>query len=445
MKKWYKYVLCMVFSVFMLLTVGCSIGKEANVAMENQGKDLLIYYVKDHPYYGTALGAFIYANPDYNITLKDFETDEEMCNLLKTEIAAGKGPDVVLMTSESEFDFYKSIKSGNLADMKMYFEQDEKYSETDYYTKVLDGAELLDGQYGVPFTFSLETLIVNRTALGEAGVVVNDSVEQFDDILALCESAIEVADNETLAFMVEMRNTLLNVTPRIQTDLVGRYVENSGIELIDAEGKLICDVEQLQKVMEFLSHVQEEYKNKEEIRKQLMQENDVSKILCMSFNGSYVYDQLIAEYFTETEKEIFVSLPWKNVDGKVQPIVCDYGVVNQNSKSKGAAYQLLKYLMDYEVPQAPGHPLSVCRDIVDKQLNVMQQRESVLTDMTLSKLSEDAYKESQSTLDNMATAIIYNTGYYDIAFGRLREFFNSVDQETVLIELQSELERYLRE
>lgn len=432
-KKW-SMCICLLFTACMLLSAGCG----TNTTADDQGTDLLVYYVKGHDYYGEALGAFIYSHSKYDITLQAFESDEDMCNQLATEIAAGQGPDVVLLSSESDFDIYKAVKSGNVADLSSYFENDEEFAVENYYESVLNAGIISGGQYLVPFTFGMESLLVNRTKLEDAGINI-DNVADFDGAVSLVEAACEAADNETIGISIYNGEKFF-------TDNDVRYLIVSGVSLVDADGKVSEVIDQSQRAIDFLALSDEEYKNKREVFAQL---SDISSCLAMSVCYNFTYTPSLAEYYTANNAagDAYVSMPWKNINGQPQPVVCDYGFVNKNSKSKKAAYELLRYLMDYsEIPTGAVCPLSVNRSDVEKQLARMQQQEPTLANGTvLSKLSEESYVEIVETLDNMVTAIVYNTGYYDIASDQMAAYFSTGDKDGTLEDLKSELTRYLRE
>ena len=77
----------------------------------------------------------------------DYKTmgDDEFQALIRTEIPAGKGPDLLLFASPDIPDVYKTAAAGLFTDLNLYFAKDGEIDLSDFITPVMDGA-LLNGQ-----------------------------------------------------------------------------------------------------------------------------------------------------------------------------------------------------------------------------------------------------------------------------------------------------------
>ncbi len=438
MKKSIRLLLLACIS--MLLLVGC--GDEDKALGEE--KKLEVYYLKGHDYYGTALGEFnrLYGSA-YPIKITAFETDEELQNQLTTEIAAGKGPDVVLISAESGFDIYKAVKSGNIEELTPYFANDNSFQADDYYSSVMECTSEWGGQYIVPFTFNLEVLFVEEAQLKEIGYEV-EGINNFTDFVNMIEEFKKNGAAERLSLYTLSHGRSAN-------SLMGRFLINSGLKIVDEQGNISEDLEDTQTIMKLLSVLEEDYASKPDV---LSRQSDISfdKTICLSSNGNYPILQLMAQSIAGTILDTeYIALPWKNMGGTYQPSVCDYGFVNRNSSQKEAAYILLKYLMDYEIPFGLQYPISVSRKVVDSELSMLDHTEMFALRRTDGSniytefLDESTREEIEAVLDNMGIAVLYNTGYHSIVEAKLSDYMGTKDMASTLDAAYDELNRYLRE
>lgn len=442
MKKCRIFKLILFICTVVLFVNGCGAKEEA------KDKKIEVYYVKGHYYFDQALNGFKESYKDkYDVQLTGFESDEMMQNQLTTEIAAGKGPDAVLLSSNSDFDIYKAVRSGNIEDLTDYFDKDSTYDPEKYYGSVVNTSkERWGSQYVVPFTFGLDVLYVEEEVWN--GVDGNiEALSNYDSYIGLIEKIREYVDKDTLStYSISPVNTAL------QIDLAGRYLENSGINIIDPSGKMSEDVEYIADITEFLSGIQQEYLEKQDILAKESQLGGIDKAASISHNGNYPIIQLmvnsIAENVLETQ---YIDLPWKNTNGLYQPTIIDYGYINETGKNKAGAYALLRYIMDYEIPFGMQYPLSVNRDVVEAELSELETREIETLQMAdgsyvyTSLLDEATRNDVEAVLDHMDSAVIYNTGYFDLAVDDIMNEMGNTDMEPMLEDLKSGIDRYLRE
>lgn len=123
-------------------------------------------------------------------------TREDALKNLSTEMAAGKGPDILVM-DDVPYEAY--IEKGALMDLK---ELRGQLQEEEYFTDVIDGFWMEDGLYILPLTYSIPILAGNGNVLAEA--------EDLETLAGLAD-LLEKADNgqDTLVFNVFNAENLL--------------------------------------------------------------------------------------------------------------------------------------------------------------------------------------------------------------------------------------------
>jgi len=420
----------------LLLMVVCLTGCGASEQEVLEDGKLIIYYVENHAYYGTALGEFYSRYQDiYDIQVVPFETEETMNTQLQTEIAAGMGPDVVLTTADSDLDIYKMVQSGNLEPLDTYLEEDQTFHEEDFYMPVIEGGKLQGAQYIMPFSFCLDVMYMCEE---EPGQYVSEEPADFDGMLKLLDDVQKHVDEEKVSVNYFYQNMLGGIYVH--------FLVNSGMEFVTEDGFASPELEQITPMMEYLQNNRDEYMNKQNLdiskRKRLF---DIYE--CFTMNNNYVSGRLYAkaEMPEEGENYILTEIPWKNVNGKPQPMITDYGFVMGNSDCKDGAFALLRYFTISDSVY-----MSVNRDRIKERFDYARVNYmdigrridgSPIEGVSITKEQKDA---ALATLDTMDTAIVANMGYYKIIGDYMKECLNEKAVWDVT-ELESRVERYLGE
>lgn len=428
---------CLVlFVIIMLLCTitGCS------GSNKDENNTLTVYYLKEHPYYGAALGEYNISQGQKEMELEAFESADVMISRLTTEIAVGKGPDVVLMDSGMDFDIYKAIRAGAIAELGSYFEMDEKYHSDNYFSPIMEGGKTEGKQYIIPFTFGLDTLYVDEGILDENAIDIM-SIDDYESMLGLLDKLSKSDIMDKVSFAAVSRGGM-------QDNVYTRFLCNSGTELI-AEGKVNIDTELLTKISNYLLCMKQEQDAKISSLNPNA-ENVYDTALAISSNGNYpIMRQMVKGLYEKRHLSELYAAPWKNVNGKNQPFIHDFGFVNSKSDNISEAYQLLRYLMDYETPFGGNSSISICRENVDRELESLSKTQIVAFkskngDNIMSVLlDEDTEEEIRSELEHMDMAKLTCNGYYKIVTDFLEGMQPSENID--FIELENSLKRYLNE
>ena len=150
MKKYISFVLL----IGLILSLTACNTENSSGMMDPPTSQLSLYI----PYiytlqYEEALEMFEQRYPDVEVTItrqedQNYETArEEYIQILKNEVMAGKGPDLILFTDEFE-DVYKTMDAGAFCDLTPYMQQDADFWN-EYSKPVLDGGVYKEKQYVV--------------------------------------------------------------------------------------------------------------------------------------------------------------------------------------------------------------------------------------------------------------------------------------------------------
>jgi len=94
-----------------------------------------------------------------NVEVVSFLNRNDLKKRLEKEIAAGKGPDVVISSSELTLDMMDLARSGALYDMTDVIAADGQFTQEYYYTGVMEAGKVDDRQYVIPLSFSMPLLV----------------------------------------------------------------------------------------------------------------------------------------------------------------------------------------------------------------------------------------------------------------------------------------------
>ena len=88
-----------------------------------------------------ALEIFKKLYPEIEVSYQTYDTDEYQ-TMIRTEVPAGKGPDLVLLSSITFPDIYKTMSTDIFEDLNPYFGTDEGISLSEFVRPVMDGGVL---------------------------------------------------------------------------------------------------------------------------------------------------------------------------------------------------------------------------------------------------------------------------------------------------------------
>ncbi|MCR5681577.1 MAG: extracellular solute-binding protein, partial [Clostridiales bacterium] len=111
--------------------------------------------------------------------------EDEFADRLRTELPAGRGPDIVFGGEALLPDVYKAMATGIFMDYGPYMANDDEFDPADYYEGVLRGGRLFEKQYFLPLSFGMGVFMTTREALEENGIEP-ESLGTWDGFCAAC-------------------------------------------------------------------------------------------------------------------------------------------------------------------------------------------------------------------------------------------------------------------
>ena len=157
-------------------------------------------------------------------------SDEEFETRIRTEIPAGRGPDLVLMTYSAFPDMYKTIGTDLFEDLNPYFGTDAEIALSDFVKPVMDGGVLNGKRYLAPLNYELPVYLTTQAILDEVGMTA-DEVGTCDGFYEAASRFHEKYPDTTLFF------DFGGVDPYL-SDLVTLSM-NFGIRFIDYENGVL--------------------------------------------------------------------------------------------------------------------------------------------------------------------------------------------------------------
>ena len=164
-------------------------------------------------------------------------SDEEFETRIRTEIPAGRGPDLVLMTEHSFPDMYKTMQTDLFEDLNPYFGTDEEIALSDFVGPVMDGGVLNGKRYLAPLNYELPVYLTTQSILDEVGMTAED-LETCD---GFCEAAARFREkypDTTLFFDLGGMNPDLSDLTALCTNFGIRFINYETGELDVDESRL---------------------------------------------------------------------------------------------------------------------------------------------------------------------------------------------------------------
>lgn len=139
--------------------------------------------------------AFKKANPDVTLTLEILPNEKEHAQersvrleQIRTEILAGKGPDVYLISNETIMndplfkDVQQAMHNGVFADISSYYDADTDIGKEDLITEVMDGGVVNGARYVLPLRYTYPVLYTDRQIMQAAGLDLETAASDFNSL-----------------------------------------------------------------------------------------------------------------------------------------------------------------------------------------------------------------------------------------------------------------------
>lgn len=430
---------------------GCSSNLQQAQLKDPDGT-LKVYYViaQNNTDTRSAIDKFAKEHPNLQLELEGFSNSEEMDNRISTEMNSGQGPDVMIVNANTSLDINKMMMGKNLLDMNPWLQKDSTFQSQNYYP-ILDAGVNEEKQLVMPLGFGLMFGAVSQTLLREAGIQYDPESGGVSDFLQAANAAAEWDNPDTIKLSFPQSN------PSVICSLL---TDAAGYSLVDMKSRSVEIPAEFHSIVDLCRQYRENMKT----QNTLYQDDFVGRIhhnLFHMYNlNPLVYTKLVDTACAEggeLESQIF-ALPSHEDSGKYRAMAMEMALINANTKNANAAYQLVRYLMDYDRPlpqsaksaQQIGLPIN--RSVLEKQLETTktiggQHIKGADGMVPVLPLSEEHAQFIMKCISNVSSTGLYNQKVTTIVEDCMGPYINGVtsDYEGCVRELENKLKLYVNE
>ena len=276
-------------------------------------------------------------------------TDEDYEAIIRTEIPAGRGPDLLFSHGTDLPDVYKTMSSGVFLDLNPYFLFDEEFNPEDYFTGMLDSGLYGRERYLVPISCTLPLLTTSAEILEEEGIAP-DSFSTLEGLLAACETYKANHPDRT----VFADNGYIT-----GQNLLKMLYEKCGIELIDYRNNTITMEYDSLKAIADIARLH--YTAGEQNKTGRITYMDIPKHQAL-LNGDLtsMWTLFMIEHYnvvcTNAENHLVYTFP--DVNGGSTAQIMTFTAVSSNTENVLNAWRLIKILLSEEIQCGTGETLS---------------------------------------------------------------------------------------
>ena len=284
-----------------------------------------------------AIGLFEKAYPNISVTVKTLGDDEYEA-LIRTEIPAGRGPDLLFSYGIDIPDIYKAIKSGLFMDLNPFFINDPSFSLENYVEGVLNCGLFEGSRYFVPIEYMCPVLVTSLEALKDAGFTTDDlsTWDSFTDTLIQYKENVPDGDMFLTPGGVQNNSDLLYLF---------LYSNFNAIDYVHETASV--DKDKLEKIVNAAKLY---YQEKRTMYLQTMISGALMErkgLYCNELNATTDIYMKIRGLRSYGETPVFFAMP--DLNNGVTAQVCSISAIPQGAKNKLNAYRLLTLLLSEEL------------------------------------------------------------------------------------------------
>jgi len=314
---------------------------------EETGKLVLYTTERYGSLYDPAIRVFQEKYPEIEVSCRTYGEDE--CQtVLRAEVPAGGGPDLVLFQSSTFPDIYKTMQTGLFEDLNPYFAVDDEIALSEFLGPVMDGGVFGGERLVIPLNYDVPLIMTTESILAELGM----SAEDLKTCDGFCEGAArfhEKYPDTTLFF--DMAQAYSPYLYDIRT-----LYKNFGFQFIDFEaGEVDIDEARFRQCMDLVKLFYDPdydgsdmskwdiygYSAGEGLNQRFFMYDDCSATDFMSCNNSRQYLNSVGEepvFFLQSDQHDGVTAEMK---------FC--AAIPKASHNKAAAWKFLKILLSDEI------------------------------------------------------------------------------------------------
>ena len=285
--------------------------------------------------------------PDIEVSYQVYGEDEYK-TMLRAEIPAGKGPDLVLLLSNTFPDIYKTMSTDIFVDLNPFFALDEEIDLSEFVGAVMDGGVMNGKRYIVPICYDMPLLLTTQSILDEVGMSERE-IATYD---GFCEAAARF--KETYPDADLYIDLCGGFTPEVVN--IRTMYNNLGFNLIDySAGELKIDETRFRQYMDTVKlYYDPDYDIKDTSKEQTegyYQGGGLMRRMCLFDNfttSKYGMIKISSSYLAGFEEKAVLLAQSNQNDGVTAGLNLS-AAIPQGSANKANAWKLLKILLSDEI------------------------------------------------------------------------------------------------
>lgn len=326
---------------------------------------------------------------------------------IRTEIMAGGGPDVFIVTTQGSNSLFpipeKAMQEGVFLPLDTYI-QNMAQSEWDKLTPaVLEAGRTDEGQVLVPMMYTLPITIYKKEDVPEAPPAGTTWQEMLSDETNILRNAAVMTNDVSGGLLPDTGESMLSV--------LGRFTDYETNELLFSEEDLLQCAEAMLTL-------------KDEIDRDDTLPVYAQGMLCG--NGRLTFDEQSSEKYPICKNDAMTMIPLYSKDGDVTATVRAYTGINRNTKHAEEAFFVVDYLMRVDVQQnlkmfymlGQNYGLPIHEDVLSPEFP-QQKNGFFFTDENFETLSGVRDQITNVYFDNalvQSLSGLYSTLYYDYTY-----------------------------
>ena len=279
---------------------------------------------------------------DYQIYGQD-----EYDSVIRTELPAGKGSDLVLLDTVTIRDVYKTMSTGLFENLDPYFAKDDEITLGDYVSGVMDGGVFRGERLIVPLAYSLPIYMTTRSLLDELGVSA-ESLSTCEGFTEAAKCYRELYPDGTLYLDTNFLDPLSPTMRKLYYAWNPAFIDYENMEITAEEEqvRLYADLLKLYYIPDYV--VRDKSKDYRRSTMYTFQDSYLSKE-CLYNDGCRGFSYYMhARSLVPEDYGIFAFIP-PNLNGGRTASIELMAVLPKASRNKLNAWRLLKILLSDEI------------------------------------------------------------------------------------------------
>lgn len=273
--------------------------------------------------------------------------EDEYDSVIRTELPAGRGADLVLLDTVTVKDVYKTMSTGLFENLDPYFAKDDEITLGDYVSGVMDGGVFRGERLIVPLAYSLPIYMTTRSLLDELGISA-ESLSTCEGFTEAAKRYRELYPDGTLYLDTNFLDPLSPTMRKLYYAWNPAFIDYEKME-ITAEEELIKQYADLLKLYYIPNYVVRD-KSKDYRRSTMYtwQDSFLSKECLYNDGCSGFSNYMYARTLVPEKYGVFAFIPPSLSGGKTASIDL-MTAVPKGSGNKLNAWRLLKILLSDDI------------------------------------------------------------------------------------------------